>query len=163
MARVKSEEYLEHEVVNGDSGKGLDCSVLPSRAKQEFAEEVDINTIVRRFGLTGELPVGVPQVMQGDFTTVMDFRGAMDMIVKAREMFAEMPAEVRAEFDNDPAKFLDFTSDPKNKDRAIELGLVRPEVVEAAMAQAKAAKAKELADAVAAELAKQKAAGTVST
>lgn len=154
--------YKEHEFVNREDPKGLDCSVLPSRTKQEFAEEVDINTIVRRFGLTGELPVGVPQVMQGDFTTVMDFRGAMDMIVKAREMFDAMPAEVRAEFSNDPAEFLAFTSDEKNRARAMELGLVRPEVVEAAMAQAKAAKAKELADAVAAELEKRKA-GTVST
>lgn len=154
---MKSEEYLEHEVVNGDSGEGLDCSVLPSRTKQEFAEEVDINTIVRRFGLTGELPTNVPQVMVGDFTQVIDFQSAMDLLVRTREMFDAMPADVRTRFDNKPEKFLEFTSDERNRDEAIRLGLVRPEAVEAAMAKAKAAKEAEISSAVEAELARRRA------
>lgn len=192
MTKAKSEVnvYLEHEFVNrgeetpdlesvlrpfvrqpfgydvdeASQVSGLDCSVLPSRTKQEFAEEVDINTIVRRFGITGEVPQGVSQVMDGDFLAVTDFQGAMDMIVRAREMFDAMPADVRAEFHNDPAEFLEFTSKDENKARAIELGLVRPEVVEAALAEAKAAKAKELSAAVEAEIARRGAAsGPVST
>lgn len=121
---------------------GLKC-LDPSRASQEFKDEVDINTIAKRFGLTGELPENVPMVLQGDFTQVVNFQGAWDLIVKARESFQAMPAEVRAEFDNDAAKFVEFTSNPKNFDRVAELGLVRPEVVEA-----RAKKAKEAHDAL---------------
>lgn len=124
----KTHKYEERDFVNVDDGEPLDCSVLPSRTSQEFAEEVDINTIARRFNLTGELPSNVPQVLQGDFEGVTDFQSAMNLIVQARESFAAMPAHVRAEFHNDAHEFLEFTSDPANYGRAEELGLVRPEV-----------------------------------
>lgn len=149
---------------------GLDCSaaVEPSRTQQHFAEEVDINTIVRRFGLTGELPTNSPMLLHGDFTNVMDFRSAMDLVVAAREAFMEQPAEVRARFRNDPQEFLDFTSEPKNLDEAIKLGLVRKESVERRATEVAAARQKEIAAAVAVELAaREKAAaaggGTGST
>lgn len=148
-------DYKEHEFVNhGDMFTGVPDedgviarqSVLPSRTQQHFAEEVDINTIVKRFGLTGELPEGVPHIMQGDFTNVVDFQSAMDLIVAAREAFMEQPAHIRARFDNDPQKFLDFTSSKDNLDEAIKLGLIREESVQA--------RAKEVADARQAEIGK---------
>ena len=110
--------YVESEKV------GLDCSVKPSRTKQQFKEESDINTIVRRFGLTGQLPSNVRMPVNGDFTNVPDFRTAMDLIVAARESFDAMPADVRSRFHNDAAEFVDFCSDVKNRDEAIKLGLV---------------------------------------
>lgn len=168
-------EYKEHEVVNVDGSQvrkplvmrqpfgydvdaasqdaGLDCSVLPSRTQQHFAEEVDINTIVKRFGLTGELPQNVPMVLQGDFTNVLDFQSAMDMIVSAREAFMAQPAEVRARFRNDPQEFLDFVSAKENLDEAIKLGLVRSESVQARATELQAARAAEIAAAVELEVA----------
>lgn len=104
---------------------GLACQDL-SLAKQSFAEECDINTIVRRFGVTGELPVGVRAPTYGDFTGIFDFRTAMSAIAQAGEAFDEMPAEVRARFHNDPAEFVDFCSNEANRDEAIRLGLVLP-------------------------------------
>lgn len=101
----------------------------PSMAKQSFAEEVDINTIVRRFGISGQLPVGVRMPSYEDFTEVHDFKSAMDAIALAREAFDAMPAHVRERFDNDPAKFVDFTSDDGNLAEARKLGLVPPEEV----------------------------------
>lgn len=147
---------------------GLDAGVLPSRTQQHFAEEVDINTIVRRFGLTGELPTDVPMVLQGDFTNVLDFQSAMDMVVQARESFDAQPASVRNRFDNDPQKFLAFVSDKANIDEAIKLGLVREESVQARAEALAAARAAEIGKAVEVELAaRQKAAeaakGPVST
>lgn len=142
---------------------GLDCSDVQSRTQQHFAEEVDINTIVRRFGLTGELPENVPHILQGDFTNVVDFQSAMDMVVAAREAFDAQPAAVRARFDNDPQKFLDFTSRKENLDEAIKLGLVREESVQARAKELSDARAKEIAAAVELELAaRQKAAPAAS-
>lgn len=146
-------DYQEHEYVNAGYSDGIDCSNLGSRAQQQFAEEVDINTIVKRFGLTGELPSNVPHILQGDFTNIVDFQSAMDMIVAAREAFMEQPAEVRARFDNDPQKFLAFTSDKANLDEAIKLGLVREESVQARAAEVQALKQKEILAAVEVELA----------
>lgn len=97
-----------------------------SRAQQQFKEECDINTIVRRFGLTGELPKDVAMPESGDFTDVVDYKTAMDMIRKADEAFMQMPSAVRDRFQNDPQRFLEFSSDPNNYDEARKLGLLKP-------------------------------------
>lgn len=142
---------------------GLRC-LDKSRASQEFREEVDINTITTRFGLTGELPSGVPMVLQGDFTNALDFRSAMNLVVAARESFDAQPAHVRARFDNDPHKFLEFTSRVENLDEAIKLGLVRQESVERRATELQAARKREIDAAVAVELAaRQKASGEAVT
>lgn len=101
-----------------DFGEGM--------TQQSFAEECDINTIVRRFGLTGELPSGVRMPSYGDFDSVVDFQTAMNALVQAKEAFMEMPADVRARFGNDPGAFVDFCSDKKNLEEARRLGLVPP-------------------------------------
>jgi len=77
---------------------------------QASKEEADINTIVKRFGLTGTLPQNVRTPLSGDFTNAIDFRTAMDAVVAAERSFAAMPAEVRKRFGNDPAEFVDFTT-----------------------------------------------------
>lgn len=135
-----------YDVDQASDDAGLDCSKDKGRTQQSFAEEVDINTIARRFGLTGQMPENVPQILQGDFTEVVDFQDAMSLIVSARESFDAMPAAVRTRFDNDPGKFLDFTSNEDNYEEAIKFGLVRPEVVEA-LAAKKKREAKEEIDA----------------
>lgn len=117
---------------------GLKCED-ESKAKQSFAEEVDINTIVRRFGLTGQIPNGVRMPMNADFEEVFDLQSALNAVNAARESFMTMPAEVRSRFGNDPAAFVNFCSDPENIEEARRLGLVPP--LEAAPAAAVAAPA----------------------
>lgn len=102
---------------------GLECLDV-SLTKQSFSEEADINTIVRRFRLTGELPTDVRMPTYGDFTDVIDFHSAMNVVASARESFDAMPAEVRARFHNNPGEFVDFCSDGENLAEAIKLGLV---------------------------------------
>lgn len=140
---------------------GLRCRDV-SRTSQEFRDEVDINTIAKRYGLTGELPSGVPMVLQGDFTNVLDFRSGMDLIVRARESFDAQPASVRARFDHDPHKFLEFTSKVENLDEAIRLGLVREESVSRRATEVKAARQAEVDAAVAVELAARAKAASVA-
>lgn len=109
----------------------LTCSD-PSLAEQSSLEETDINTIVRRFGLTGQLPTGVRQPTYGDYTDVFDYHTAMNAIVQAEEAFMEMPAHVRTRFHNDPGEFVAFCSDEANRDEALKLGLVMPKAAELA-------------------------------
>lgn len=103
---------------------GLICED-PTRAQQQFLEECDINTIVRRFGVTGELPHVTRQPLEGDFTTVTDYHSAMNLIVQADMSFMELPAEVRTRFENDPGRFVAFCSDPANREEAKKLGIVQ--------------------------------------
>lgn len=98
-----------------------------SRTKQSFKDETDINNIVRRFGLTGELPTSLKVPTYEDFSAVVDFQSAMNIVIRAEKAFAEMPADVRRRFDNDPGKFMAFVHDDANKDEARKLGLLVPE------------------------------------
>lgn len=97
-----------------------------SLTKQAFAEEADINTIVKRFGIGEQIPQDVRMPTFGDFTAIGTFHEAMNAIAQANEAFDAMPASVRARFRNDPGEFVAFCSDEKNRDEAVKLGLVVP-------------------------------------
>lgn len=103
------------------TGELVEC---PSLTKQSFAEECDINTIVKRFGLTGIAPQGVRAPVFQDFEGLMSYQDAMNAIVESNQAFMEMPWEVRARFGNDPHAFVEFCSDDANRDEAVKLGLV---------------------------------------
>lgn len=116
---------------NYDMNAASDESALvcldPTMAQQSAKDECDINTIVKRFGLTGQLPSGVRMPSYGDFTGLSDFQSALDAVRSAAESFQEMPADVRSRFQNDPALFVDFCSRLENRAEAIKLGLVPPD------------------------------------
>lgn len=103
----------------------------PSRTKQAFRDECDVNLIMKRF----KRDCGVDFLNRfqgyvdgnfGDFSNVTDYRTALDQLVQAEEMFMMLPSSVRSEFHNDPANFLDFVADPKNEKRLVDLGLATP-------------------------------------
>ena len=106
---------------------GLSCSE-PTMAQQQFRDEADINIIMERFGRTGELiaPARMPQY--GDFNGVSDYHTAMNAVIEAQASFDALPAKIRATFDNDPGRFVEFCLDDSNRDEAVKLGLVAPVV-----------------------------------
>lgn len=113
---------------------GRRCALIcedETLTKQEFKDECDINTILRRFNVTGELPEGVRMPTYGDFSEVRDFHEAANAIAVANEAFSAMPADVRKRFQNDAGAFVAFCSDAANLDEARKLGLVLPAPVEA--------------------------------
>lgn len=99
-------------------------------AQQSFKEEVDINTIVKRFNLTGQLPTDLRMPTYADYEEAVDFKTAMDIIANANSTFMQLPAHIRSQFDNDPQAFLEFCSDPDNMDEAAQLGLVNDAYLE---------------------------------
>jgi len=103
----------------------------PSLTKQSFRDECDINTILKRFNVTGQLPVGSVQPQYGDFSGVTDYQSALNAVMAAQDSFLALPAKLRARFDNDPALFVEFASDEANKDEMKALGLLREETAPA--------------------------------
>lgn len=101
-----------------------------SLVQQQFADEVDINTIIRRFGLGGA-PAYAPGVY-GDFTGVTDYWSAREAVERAEAGFMQLPAEARDKFDNDAGKFLMYAESVTEDDMIEFLGLrklpVTPEV-----------------------------------
>ena len=113
---------------------GLRC-VDETLTVQADKDECDINTLVKRFGLTGELPTNLRVPVNADFVAALDFKDAMNVIRESEVAFMEMPADVRARFNHDPGRFVDFASDPGNVAEMRKLGLAIPEAAPAAPAE----------------------------
>nr|AVQ10183.1 minor capsid protein [Gokushovirinae environmental samples] len=128
----------DRDAVSNETGLRCEEETL---AKQEFKEECDINTLLRRFNITGELPGPYRMPVYGDFAGITDFHEAANAIAEANEAFDALPVLVRERFRNDPAMFVDFCLDDKNKDEARRLGLLPPIELEKLQAAAPASPA----------------------
>lgn len=95
-----------------DAGRVSDATAHPgggeSIVQQAFKDEVDINTIVRRFGISGPTPFGVGSGVYGDFTGITDLESAIEAVERAERGFLKLPPEVRERFGNDPARLVAF-------------------------------------------------------
>lgn len=102
------------------------CCTDPSLAQQQYTDEVNLNIMVARMGLTdGALPPAVldPR-FYGDFSNALDLRDIFDQVREATNMFNQLPADLRRRFDHDPAQLLMFVEDPENHAEAVKLGLL---------------------------------------
>lgn len=102
----------------------------PSRTKQQFAEECDINNIMARYQITGLIThENRRPAIYADVSGV-DYQAAQNLIAAANSEFQALPSAIRNEFENSPAKFLDFCQDEANFPRMAELGLLSAEGTE---------------------------------
>lgn len=104
---------------------GLACEE-PSLAQQHFKDECDINNILRQFNVTGMLPESTLSPKYGDFTGISDYKTALDRVIAADEEFMNLPAQIRARFDNDASNLIEFLENEENRSEAESLGLVDP-------------------------------------
>jgi len=118
---------FQHAYSDPFRGSDLDCKD-PTLTQQAFKDDVDINVLLERFRVTGVLPQGVRLPEYGDFTGVSDFASAMSAVVSAQDSFMQLPASIRSRFGNSPQAFLEFCSDPSNKDELVKLGLSNPSI-----------------------------------
>lgn len=93
---------------------------------QAHAEDADINVLMRRFGITGKMPDNPKIPTYGDFSQITDYRTALDAVRRAHEGFMEIPAPIRAQFDNDPQLFMEFCENPENLEAMRNMGLAKP-------------------------------------
>lgn len=101
---------------------GLFCD-QPSLAIQSQKDEADINVLVKRFGITGQLPQAIRLPEYGDFEGVSDYRSAIEAVRAAEASFMQVPSEIRARFHNDPGAFASFCEDASNLPQLREWGL----------------------------------------
>lgn len=108
----------------------VDCSGDVLLTQQSAAADCDMNEIMRR-AMAGAMPThvnpGVPRF--GSLIGMGDLRDALNLVVKADEMFHQLDPFVRKRFHNSPAELLDFVQDPQNREEALKLGLIDPKPV----------------------------------
>lgn len=77
-----------------------------SRVQQQYANEVDVNTIMKRYGITATAPLGPATGVYGDFTDIEDYESAVERIRGAEARFMALPAAVRERFGNNPGELI---------------------------------------------------------
>ena len=114
-----------YDTIAASDESALDCEDL-SLAQQQFKDECDINNILRQFNITGQLPDAPLSPRYGDFTGISDYKTALDRVMAADEEFMNLPADIRARFENEPSNLIEFLNNDENRLEAEKLGLVEP-------------------------------------
>ena len=97
-----------------------------SLTQQSHASAADVRNIIKQYdrtGLIANVNKGVAQY--GDYSEVNEYAEALNMVRAANENFAELPSHIREQFGNNPGVFFEFATDPKNKEKMIEMGLAK--------------------------------------
>ena len=98
-----------------------------SIVQQSHKDACDIRNILKDYDKTG-LIRHVNQAMAhfGDFTEVQEYAEALRTVKYADELFMTIPAKIRAFFQNDPNYFVEFCTNPENREQLVQLGLAEP-------------------------------------
>lgn len=112
------------ELSEGSVIKGATCESL---TQQQFAKDADLNEIVRRCGIKdADMPVIPLSEKVVDLSVLPDdLRSVLDIARAATDHFMSLPAALRAEFGNSPARLHSFVSDPANTEKCFEKGLLK--------------------------------------
>jgi phage internal scaffolding protein len=104
---------------------------------QSWVKNSDINNIMKKYAKTGVLPQTKQNLAQYlDVSEVPSLEDAHNLIIEARNMFMELPADVRKLMDNDPNNLHDFCKNPANREYLIERGVLdKVEIVNTEVSQ----------------------------
>lgn len=100
-----------------------------SKTQQNFKEDTDVKNILEKYTRTGELPKFYKEPLYGDYSNVVDFQEAQNIIIKAKEQFEGLPSKIREKFSNSPEKFLEYMESDGNIREKVDLGLLGPEAL----------------------------------
>nr|QJB20877.1 MAG: internal scaffolding protein [Microvirus sp.] len=124
MAKAAKRAFFrDHERVLAPLEYGIDASMT----RQEFQEECDINSIMKRYQRTGvisHMNKTAPQYL--DLSDVPDLQQSLNVMMTAEAAFMRLPAVVRREFNNDAVEFVDFASKAESLPKMREWGLAPP-------------------------------------
>ncbi len=91
-----------------------------SKTQQHFKDSCDVNNIVATFQATGIDPYADRiRNQKFGFANSQDFSEAMQNIAEINSRFAGLPSEIRQEFSNDPARWIDSLANPSQPDEKI--------------------------------------------
>ena len=92
--------------------------------EQNHRDACDVHHIVRRYDQTGLIQhVNTAVAQYGDFTEVNEYQESLNTVIRAQDAFDQLPAKIRAKFNNDPGEFFEFATNPDNLQEMIDLGL----------------------------------------
>lgn len=121
LFNVDGDRYFFHRA--DGSVDVVEHNSLPSKTKQEFAAEVDINNIMKPYTYD-QLP-DMPGII-GEFSQLTDFHERATQVAAATSAFNRLPGFIRQRFNQDPVALTKFLENEDNYEEALKLGLVNP-------------------------------------
>lgn len=122
---MKFQTRFKHDRLGRTEPKG------ETLTRQSEANDVNINTIMRKYRQFGVTPQSVRKGVYADVSNITDYQQSLDKILTANQAFMSLDSEIRKRFANDPQKLLEFLSNDKNREEAISLGFIdKPEKVD---------------------------------
>lgn len=92
------------------------------RTKQSFKDETDINKLLVKAAKGGSIShLAKHGAVYGDFSDINDLMTAFSRLEKGKEIFEQLPGELKREFNQSPQEFFNFVNNPENVDRLPEL------------------------------------------
>jgi len=106
-----------------------------SKTDPSFAPSCNVNTIVKHYEATGidPFPDAAKQVF--GYATSKTYEEALRETAEVESAFASLPSHVRAQFANDPTRWLDSHETPKEAPEASEVVLDDPAPQDATAAE----------------------------
>lgn len=88
------------------------------RTKQSFKDSTDINKLLAK-AARGESISHLAKhgAVYSDFSDIDDLLHAHSRLQKGREIFDDLPGEIKREFNQDAGAFFKFVNDPQNQDK----------------------------------------------
>lgn len=114
----------KYDVDKDSLDTATDLSGVQSMTQQHMGPETEIDSIMKRFYATGEMPRARLVAEYGDFDDANDLAGMLAQIEVGKHAFKQIPAHIRGMFDNNVGSFLTWIHDDANYNEAAELGLV---------------------------------------
>lgn len=91
------------------------------RTKQSYKDSCDINKLLEKGAKTGSLShLEKHGAIYGDFAD-LDFEQVQLQLAEGIQIFNELPAEIKKEFNQNPGEFYEFVANPENSDRLPQL------------------------------------------
>jgi phage internal scaffolding protein len=109
--------FRRYEGSKIDTGKGM--------TEQCHKKECDMNHILKDYARTGFIRHAKENQGRYDDISVQDFQDAMFKVAEATNMFNDLPATLRKDFNNNPAEFLGFVQNPDNQEKLQKMGIIK--------------------------------------
>jgi hypothetical protein len=103
-----------------------------SLTQQSHAAAADVRNIIKQYdrtGLIANVTKGIAHY--GDYSEVNEYAEALNMVRDANNSFAELPSEIRQQFNNNAGLFFEFATNPENSEEMIKMGLKKAPAAEA--------------------------------
>lgn len=131
MRKINIRSPYNYDLKKASDDTALRCTDK-SLAVQSQLEEADINTLIQRYGLNGQIPQNIRIPLEGDYSDVADYMSCMNALTYAKDTFMQVPAYIRTYFENSPQLYAEYVhasnSDSKKNDQLIAWGIKQPPV-----------------------------------